>query len=67
MSSRPVVLAFRYIKLATDELETYTSTPIPTSRVILHETTVQLFTSTRIVGRIVVIIVVAFCSRCSCG
>jgi hypothetical protein len=51
-----------------DELETYTSTLIPTTRVILHEITVQLFTSTRIVGRIVVFVVdVAFCSRCSCG
>lgn len=51
-----------------DELETYTSTPIPTTRVILHEITVQLFTSARVVGRIVVVIVVvAFCSRCSCG
>ena len=48
-----------------DGLETYASTPIPTIPVILHEITVQLFTSTRIVGRIVV--VVTFCSHCSYG
>jgi hypothetical protein len=41
-----------------DELETYTSTPIPTTRVFFMrlQITVQLFTSTRIVGRIVVVV-----------
>ena len=67
MSSRPVILALRYIKFEMDELETYTSTPNPTTRVILHEITVHLFTYTRIVGRVVIVVVVAFCSRCSCG
>jgi hypothetical protein len=47
-----------------DEVETYIFTQIPPTRVILHEITVQLFTSAGIVGRIVV---VAFCSRCSYG
>ena len=38
--------------------ETYTTgpTPGPTSRVILHEITVQLFPSTLIVGRIVLVV-----------
>ena len=58
------------IKLETSYVTQWISskpTPLPgflPLKVILHEITVQLFTSTRIVGRIVV---VAFCSRCSCG
>ena len=45
-----------------DELENYTFTPIPTAQVILHEITAQLFTSTRIVGHIVVVV-----ACCPCG